>query len=141
MRFNTLKGAALGASLVYFLDPIRGRDRRAAVSQRAVSYWRAALASRPVRVRADRSNRGRATQVVVHKGRRRLLWWRAASSVPAGWEYPMTTVHIDVDDRFALPDLGLQAASRRTKGASRGFTRSPRGTTWAFPGAGATGRQ
>ncbi len=48
----------------------------------------------------------------------------------------MTTVHIDVDDRFALPDLGLQAASRRKKGAHRGFTRLSRRTTSAFPGTG-----
>jgi hypothetical protein len=50
----------------------------------------------------------------------------------------MTIVHIDVDDRFALPDLGLQTARRRKRGIPRSFTRLPRGASWAFPGTSAT---
>jgi hypothetical protein len=113
VKFNTMKGAALGASFVYFFDPARGRARRAVLSGRVVSLSRVALGSRPRRK-------------------------PKMSETPPGWEYPMTIVHIDVDDRFALPDLGLQTARRRKRGIPRSFTRLPRGASWAFPGTSAT---
>lgn len=76
MRLSTVKGALIGASLAYLLDPQLGPMRRALLSERVASLSRVGHASLRARMRLEG---------------------------PGQWEEPMVIVHIDVDGQNALP--------------------------------------
>jgi hypothetical protein len=82
VRLSTVKGALIGASLAYLLDPLLGPMRRALLSERVASLSRVGHASLRARMR---------------------------SGGPGHWEEPMVTVHIDVDDQNSLPGWGHRA--------------------------------
>jgi hypothetical protein len=130
MRVATVKGAAVGASLVYLLDPDRGSQRRALLVSKLTALARLA------RTRGGSAQPGIASTGLLRRItirlRRRSLESGRPEDLP--WEYPMTTVHIDVDDDHAMPGSANDAdALRRSIGEHRGFTREHRIVTAIRP--------
>jgi hypothetical protein len=82
VRLSTVKGALIGASLAYLLDPLLGPMRRALLSERVASLSRVGHASLRARMRLG---------------------------CPGQWEERMVTVHIDVDNQDSLPGWGHRA--------------------------------
>ncbi|MGH8916490.1 MAG: hypothetical protein ACRDZM_18490 [Acidimicrobiia bacterium] len=130
-----MKGAAAGALIAYLLDPALGRSRRAVLSHRVLTFSRAMIAARHERQLAVAAGTHQMSPTAAEARRRFLRRRRARTSRLLGWEHPMTTVHIDVDDRAAMP--GLETATTRSMRAPhRGFTRS-RGVYWKIGETGA----
>lgn len=82
VRLSTVKGALIGASLTYLLDPQLGPMRRALLSERIASLSRIGRASMRDRMRLGG---------------------------PGQWEEPMVIVQIDVDGQNTLPGWGHRA--------------------------------
>lgn len=121
-RLNLLEGAAVGASVVYLLDPHRGRARRRALVTRVGIGARAALEATVSRVEGRIGARARSSEPT------RSLVLRRARRHPANtWDIPMTTVNIDVDQgtvtlRGTFPSV--LEPPLRAAGPHRGFTRA-----------------
>jgi hypothetical protein len=102
VRFRTLKGAAIGATLMYYCDPQNGRGRRT----RARDQWAARM--RRARRESERGQRYRAGVVegLQHIGRPerppaddRALADRIRSEL--GHDFPQETVVLTVVDHMA----------------------------------------
>lgn len=130
MRVATVKGAAVGASLVYLLDPDRGSQRRALLVSKLAALARLAQAQ------GGSAQPGIAATGFLRKitirPRRRSVESGRPQDLP--WGYPMTTFHIDLDNDDAMPGSANAAdAIRRTIGEHRGFTREHRIVTAIRP--------
>jgi hypothetical protein len=130
MRIATVKGAAVGASLVYLLDPDRGSQRRALLVSKLAALARLA------QTRGGPAQPGIAPTGLLRRITIRLRRRSVEPGIPEDlpWEYPMTTVHIDVDNDHAMPGSANDAdALRRSIGEHRGFTREHRIVTAIRP--------
>jgi hypothetical protein len=131
MRVATVKGAAVGASLVYLLDPDRGAQRRALLVSKLAALTRLAQTRGGGSAQPGIAPTGLLRKITIRLRRRSVESGRP-EDVP--WEYPMTTVHIDVDDDHAMPGSANDAdAPRRSIGEHRGFTREHRIVTAIRP--------
>jgi hypothetical protein len=82
----------------------------------AASKWRLSVANgREAIVR----------RVVVSPALVRLPWRRRRHPMQVQWDYPITTVYIDVDDEHSLPGASYHTATGQPQGPHRGFTRIP----------------
>lgn len=117
-RLNLLEGVALGASVVYLLDPYQGPARRRRLANRVGTGAKSAIRSDMAhRVVAALRSRNR-TRWVIRRGRR---------DPGSEWDVPMATVNIDVDQgtvtlRGVFPPADEPPARAW---AHRGFTRAP----------------
>ncbi|HEX5695897.1 MAG TPA: hypothetical protein VFZ15_05895 [Acidimicrobiia bacterium] len=130
MRVATVKGAAVGASLVYLFDPDRGSQRRALLVSKLAALARLA------QTRGGSAKPGIAPSGLLRRITIRLRRRSVESGRPEDlpWDYPMTTVHIDVDDDHAMPGSANDTdALRRSIGEHRGFTREHRIVTAIRP--------
>jgi len=108
MRLSTVKGAVVGGSLVYLLDPLRGAERRAMVRHRMMGLFDS-LRGRTVTARPFAAGNRVLGRITIRLGRRKV---EIHPQTPGLWEYPMTTVHIDVDDEYAMPGSDVDVERR-----------------------------
>jgi len=130
-RLKMLEGAAIGASVVYLLDPRQGRTRRRRLLVRLRAASEAAmdaLSSRAEkRAIAKTGHMSRAVAVQRSRRRARRLILRRARRKTNEWDLPLATVDIDIDQgtvtlRGVFPPSEMSEV-RATP--HRGFTRAP----------------
>lgn len=123
MRLSTVKGAVVGGSLVYLLDPLRGAERRAMLRHRVVALFDS-LQGRTVNAGPFAVGNRVLGRITIRLGRRKV---EIHPQGPGLWEYPMTTVHIDVDDEYAMP--GSDVTVERRVGSPHPRTNRPQHET------------
>jgi hypothetical protein len=127
VRLSTVKGAAVGASLVYLFDHEHGQERRRKLADTFVSLLRTMAGWRRSRSARGISNSPRPKRRITLLSRVGFFARRRRDTIQGPWE--LTTMNIDIDEALAMSGDGIPGATHRHLGKPveehRGFTRTP----------------